>query len=156
MNAQGEDVVAGIRTPHKIELLKDVDLKSYNQLEEIRHILENHYRDMMDLEFTIQNGKLFMLQCRVGKRTAMAALKIAVDMVNEGLIEPWEALMRVEPDQLNQLLRPVFDLKEMKKALDAGNLLTKGLNAGPGAATGKIVFNAEMLKLGLQKVKKLF
>lgn len=143
MNAQGEDVVAGIRTPHKIELLKEIDPESYNQLEKIRKILEKHYRDMLDIEFTIQNKKLYMLQCRVGKRTAMAAMKIAVDMVNEKLIKPKEALMRIEPDQLNQLLRPVFDLNEKKKALAEKRLIAKGLNAGPGAATGKIVFNAE-------------
>ncbi len=143
MNAQGEDVVAGIRTPLPIIQLKDKDPHSYQQLLDIRKILENHYRDMLDIEFTIQNRKLYMLQCRVGKRTAMAAMKIAVDMVKEKLIKPEEALMRVEPDQLNQLLRPVFDLKEKKKALDGGKLLAKGLNAGPGAAAGKIVFNAE-------------
>lgn len=143
MNAQGEDVVAGTRTPLPISQLKEKDLKSYNQLEEIRHILENHYRDMLDIEFTIQNAKLYMLQCRVGKRTALAAMKIAVEMVNEKLIKPEEALMRIEADQLNQLLRPIFDLNEKKKALNNKQLLAKGLNAGPGAATGKVVFNAE-------------
>jgi len=143
MNAQGEDVVAGTRTPLPISELEKNDPKSYQELLKIREILENHYRDMLDIEFTIQEGKLWMLQCRVGKRTAMAAIKIAVDMVNEGLIKPKEALLRIEPDQLNQLLRPVFDLKEKKKALDNGLLLAKGLNAGPGAATGKVVFNAE-------------
>ena len=143
MNAQGEDVVAGIRTPLKIEKLKESDEKSYNQLMDIRNILEKHYRDMLDVEFTIQDGKLYMLQCRIGKRTAMAAVKIAYDMVQEGMIKPKEALMRIEPDQLNQLLRPVFDLKEKKKALENGALLTKGLNAGPGAACGKVVFNGE-------------
>lgn len=143
MNAQGEDVVAGTRTPLPIIQLKDKDEKSYNQLMDIRQILEEHYRDMLDIEFTIQEGTLYMLQCRVGKRTAMAAIKIAYDMVQEGMIKPHEALLRIEPDQLNQLLRPVFDLKEKKKALDAKQLLTKGLNAGPGAAAGKVVFNAE-------------
>ncbi len=143
MNAQGEDVVAGTRTPLPISELEKNDPKSYKELLKIREILENHFRDMLDIEFTIQEGKLWMLQCRVGKRTAMAAIKIAVDMVNEGLIKPKEALLRIEPDQLNQLLRPVFDLKEKKKALDNGLLLAKGLNAGPGAATGKVVFNAE-------------
>jgi pyruvate,orthophosphate dikinase len=143
MNAQGEDVVAGTRTPLPISELEKNDPKSYKELIKIREILENHFRDMLDIEFTIQEGKLWMLQCRVGKRTAMAAIKIAVDMVNEGLIKPKEALLRIEPDQLNQLLRPVFDLKEKKKALDNGLLLAKGLNAGPGAATGKVVFNAE-------------
>ena len=143
MNAQGEDVVAGIRTPLPISQLKDKDQKSYNQLLKIRDILEKHYRDMQDIEFTIQEGKLFMLQCRAGKRTALAAMKIAVDMVNEGLIKPQEALMRIDPDQLNQLLRPIFNLDEKKKALNNKHLLAKGLNAGPGAATGKVVFNAE-------------
>jgi pyruvate,orthophosphate dikinase len=143
MNAQGEDVVAGIRTPYPIDQLKAIDEKSFNQLMEIRQILEKHYRDMQDIEFTIQKGKLYMLQCRNGKRTAFAALKIAYDMVKEGLIKPKEALMRIDPDQLNQLLRPIFDSAEKSKALKGGKLLAKGLNAGPGAATGKVVFNAE-------------
>jgi pyruvate,orthophosphate dikinase len=143
MNAQGEDVVAGIRTPLPISQLEEKDPKSYNELLKIREILEKHYRDMLDIEFTIQDKRLFMLQCRVGKRTAMAAMKIAVDMVSEGLITPKEALMRIEPDQLNQLLRPIFDMQEKAKSLKSGNLLAKGLNAGPGAATGKVVFNAE-------------
>jgi pyruvate,orthophosphate dikinase len=142
MNAQGEDVVAGIRTPLPISQLKEQDLKLYTQLDKIRKILEKHYHDMMDIEFTIQQGKLFMLQCRVGKRTAFAAIKIAVDMVGEKLIDDKEALKRIEPDQLNQLLRPIFDLKEKDAAIKSGRLLAKGLNAGPGAATGRIVFNA--------------
>lgn len=143
MNAQGEDVVAGTRTPHPISLLAEKDAHSYKELMDIREKLEQHYHDMLDVEFTIQDGKLYMLQCRVGKRTAMAAMKIAVDMVNEGLIKPQEALMRIEPDQLNQLLRPVFNLNEKKKALTEGKQLAKGLNAGPGAASGRVVFNAE-------------
>ena len=142
MNAQGEDVVAGTRTPLKIEQLKAENPRIYNQLDEIRSILEHHYHDMMDIEFTIENDKLFMLQCRVGKRTGMAAVKIAVDMFNEKLIDEKEALMRIEPEQLNQLLRPVFDMKEKKAAVAGGRLLATGLNAGPGAATGKIYFNA--------------
>ncbi|MHB8094556.1 MAG: pyruvate, phosphate dikinase [Candidatus Aminicenantales bacterium] len=142
MNAQGEDVVAGIRTPLPISELKKDDPKSYAQLEKIRHTLEKHYTDMMDIEFTIQQGKLYMLQCRVGKRTAFAAIKIAVDMVGEKLISEKEALARIEPDQLNQLLRPIFDLKEKDAAIKGGRLLVKGLNAGPGAATGRIVFNS--------------
>jgi len=142
MNAQGEDVVAGTRTPLKIEQLKAENPPIYNQLEEIRSILEHHYRDMMDIEFTIENDKLFMLQCRVGKRTGFAAVKIAVDMFNEKLIDEKEALMRIEPEQLNQLLRPVFDMKEKQAAVAGGRLLATGLNAGPGAATGKIYFNA--------------
>jgi pyruvate,orthophosphate dikinase len=142
MNAQGEDVVAGIRTPLPIARMKEQDAKMYAQLDRIRKILEKHYRDMMDIEFTIQQGKLYMLQCRVGKRTAFAAIKIAVDMVAEKLIAEKEALARIEPDQLNQLLRPVFDLKEKKGAIEGGRLLARGLNAGPGAATGRVVFNA--------------
>ncbi len=142
MNAQGEDVVAGTRTPLKIEQLKAENPGIYSQLEEIRSILEHHYHDMMDIEFTIENNVLFMLQCRVGKRTGFAAVKIAVDMFNEKLIDEKEALMRIEPEQLNQLLRPVFDMNEKQAAIKEGRLLAKGLNAGPGAATGKIYFNA--------------
>ena len=142
MNAQGEDVVAGIRTPLPIADLAERNPVIYKQLDRIRHTLEKHYRDMMDIEFTIQEGKLYMLQCRVGKRTAFAAIKIAVDMVGERLISDREALGRIEPDQLNQLLRPVFDLKEKESAVKGGRLLAKGLNAGPGAATGRVVFNA--------------
>jgi pyruvate,orthophosphate dikinase len=142
MNAQGEDVVAGTRTPLPIADLKRDDAKAYAELERIRHTLERHYRDMMDIEFTIQQGKLYMLQCRVGKRTAFAAIKIAVDMVGEGLIGEKEALSRIEPDQLNQLLRPIFDHAEKEAAIKGGRLLAKGLNAGPGAATGRLVFNS--------------
>ena len=142
MNAQGEDVVAGIRTPLPIADLRKDDPKAHAQLEKIRHILEKHYTDMMDIEFTIQQGKLYMLQCRVGKRTAFAAIRIAVDMVGERLISEKEALARIEPDQLNQLLRPIFDPAEKEAAVKGGRLLAKGLNAGPGAATGRIVFNS--------------
>ena len=142
MNAQGEDVVAGIRTPLPIVELKKDDPKAYAELETIRHILEKHYTDMMDIEFTIQQGKLYMLQCRVGKRTAFAAIRIAVDMVGERLISEKEALARIEPDQLNQLLRPIFDRAEKEAAIKGGRLLAKGLNAGPGAATGRVVFNS--------------
>ncbi|MCE1275083.1 MAG: pyruvate, phosphate dikinase, partial [Chlorobiales bacterium] len=143
MNAQGEDVVAGTRTPLKIEQLALENPKIYGQLEDIRSILEKHYRDMMDIEFTIESDKLFMLQCRVGKRTGFAAIKIAVDMFNEGLIDEKEVLRRIEPEQLNQLLRPVFDLNEKRSAVDGGRLLATGLNAGPGAACGRIYFNAD-------------
>jgi pyruvate, orthophosphate dikinase len=142
MNAQGEDVVAGTRTPLPIAELKNDDPKSYAELEKIRRILEKHYTDMMDIEFTIQQRRLYMLQCRVGKRTAFAAIKIAVDMVGEKLVGEREALTRIEPDQLNQLLRPVFDYAEKEAAIRSGRLLAKGLNAGPGAATGRIVFNS--------------
>jgi len=153
LNAQGEDVVAGIRTPLPINKRQKTD-KSVRSLEEvwpdiydeiirIRGTLEKNYRDMQDVEFTIQNKKLWMLQTRNGKRTAFAAFKIAVDMVKEGLISKEDALMRIEPEQLNQLLRPIFDPKEKDKSIKAGNLVAKGLNAGPGAATGKVVYNAE-------------
>ncbi|MBW2148754.1 MAG: pyruvate, phosphate dikinase [Deltaproteobacteria bacterium] len=152
MNAQGEDVVAGIRTPQPINRLQkgdspEISLEEempgiYRQLEDIRVKLDHHYRDMQDIEFTIQKGRLWMLQTRAGKRTGFAAFKIAVDMVKEGLIEKETALLRVDPDQLNQLLQPIFDHQEKKKALDGGRLLAKGLNAGPGAASGKVVFNA--------------
>ncbi len=152
VNAQGEDVVAGIRTPQPINKLQKTDPdqisleeampEAYAELERIRKILDRHYRDMQDIEFTIQQGKLWMLQTRSGKRTGFAAFKIAVDMVREGILSQEEALMRVEPNQLNQLLRPIFDMEAKQKALNSGALLAKGLNAGPGAASGRVVFNA--------------
>ncbi len=142
INAQGEDVVAGIRTPQKISHLKDIMPEVYRQFEEIANRLEQHYRQMQDMEFTIQKGRLWMLQTRAGKRTGFAAFRIAVDMVEEGLISKEEALLRVEPDQLNQLLRPVFDAEQKRQAVARGDLLTRGLNAGPGAASGLVVFNA--------------
>ncbi|MDH4262360.1 MAG: pyruvate, phosphate dikinase [Spirochaetia bacterium] len=141
-NAQGEDVVAGVRTPIPISELQKDDARLYDELNAIRLKLENHFKDMMDIEFTIQLGKLWILQARVGKRTGFAAIKIAVDMVREGLITKNEAILRIDPNQLNQLLRPVFDIKEKKKAIDNNRLLATGLNAGPGAACGKVVFNA--------------
>lgn len=141
-NAQGEDVVAGVRTPHEIGELKKDNPKIYKELDKIRLKLEKHYKDMMDVEFTIQQGKLWMLQARVGKRTGFAAIKIAVDMVREKLIPKKEALLRIDPEQLNQLLRPIFDGSEKQKAVKAGSLLAKGLNAGPGAAAGKVAFTA--------------
>lgn len=139
MNAQGEDVVAGIRTPETIDTLKEVMPDCYNEFVRICETLENHYKDMQDMEFTIENGKLFMLQTRNGKRTAQAALKIAVDLVNEGMITKEEALLKVEPKQLDQLLHPNFDIKALKEA----KVVAKGLAASPGAATGKIYFTAE-------------
>jgi pyruvate,orthophosphate dikinase len=142
MNAQGEDVVAGIRTPLHISELKKARPVIYKQLDLIRKNLEKHFHDMMDIEFTIQDGKLYMLQCRAGKRTALAAIRIAIDMVKERLITDKEALMRIEPDALNQLLRPIFDLLEKDIAIKNGRLLAKGLAAGPGAATGRVVFTA--------------
>ncbi len=153
MNAQGEDVVAGIRTPQPINQLQkgDRDVLSleeempeiYAELDGIRIQLDTHYREMQDIEFTIQKGKLWMLQTRSGKRTGVASVRIAVEMVEEGLISKEEALMRVEPDQLNQLLQPTFSPAEKKKIINEGKLLAVGLNAGPGAASGKVVFNAE-------------
>ncbi len=139
MNAQGEDVVAGVRTPKTIDQLKEVMPEAYDQFTAICDKLENHYRDMQDMEFTIENKKLFMLQTRNGKRTAKAALKIAVDLVHEGLINEEEAVMMVDPKQLDALLHPTFDLAALKDAQP----ITQGLPASPGAATGKIVFNAE-------------
>ena len=142
-NAQGEDVVAGTRTPNPISELQKDDPKIYKQLDDIRNKLEKHYKDMMDVEFTIQQGKLWMLQCRVGKRTGFAAIKMAVDMVKEKLIQKEEAIARIEPNQLNQLLRPIFDIDQKRKAIDEGRLIAKGLNAGPGAASGKVALSAQ-------------
>jgi pyruvate, orthophosphate dikinase len=142
MNAQGEDVVAGTRTPLPIGQLEQINPEVYKELIQIRNKLDRHYRDMQDVEFTIQEGTLYMLQTRAGKRTGFAAIQIAVDMVKEGLIKKEEALMRIEPEQLNQFLRPIFDLEQKKAAVDGDRLLAKGLNAGPGAACGRIVFNA--------------
>lgn len=142
-NAQGEDVVAGTRTPHPISELKKEDPKIYKQLDNFRKILGKHYKEMMDIEFTIQQGKLWMLQCRVGKRTGFAAIRMAVDMVKEKLISKEEAISRIEPNQLNQLLRPIFDQSEKNKAISEGKLLAKGLNAGPGAASGKVALSAQ-------------
>ena len=142
-NAQGEDVVAGTRTPHPISELKKDNPKIYKQLDGFRKLLEKHYKEMMDIEFTIQQGKLWMLQCRVGKRTGFAAIRMAVDMVKEKLISKEDAISRIEPNQLNQLLRPIFDQNQKNKAISEGKLLAKGLNAGPGAASGKIALSAQ-------------
>ena len=139
MNAQGEDVVAGIRTPQSIDTLKYINSEAYNDFLKFADRLEKHYKDMQDMEFTIEHGKLYMLQTRNGKRTAQAALKIAVDLVAEGMIDEKEAVLRVEPDQLNQLLHPNFDQKKLKSAKP----VAKGLPASPGAATGKVVFTAQ-------------
>jgi len=147
VNAQGEDVVAGIRTPQPINnhqkkpgdlpSMEDVLPECYKQLAEIRNILEKHYKDMQDIEFTIEKGKLFMLQTRNGKRTAQAAIKVAVDMVSEGLIDQKTAVLRVAPSQLDQLLHPSLDPKVEKK------VIAKGLPASPGAAGGSVVFTAD-------------
>ncbi len=143
INAQGEDVVAGIRTPQPIETLKEVMPEVYEEFDRIAHILENHYKDMQDMEFTIENGKLFMLQTRNGKRTAQAALKVAVDMVEEGMLTKEEAILKVEPKQLDQLLHPTFDAESLK----TGKVIARGLAASPGAACGKIYFSAEDVTL---------
>jgi pyruvate,orthophosphate dikinase len=151
-NAQGEDVVAGIRTPMPIsraqalegeKSLEETMPEVYAQLEDVYKKLEGHYRDMQDIEFTIQSGKLYLLQTRTGKRTGFAAVTIACEMVDEKLIEPKEAVARVEAGQIVQLLAPIFDQKEKEKALRGGRQLGRGLPAGPGAATGRIAFNAE-------------
>jgi len=150
MNAQGEDVVAGIRTPESIDKLKEINPDVYDQFVKIAETLEKHYRDMQDMEFTIERGKLFMLQTRNGKRTAQAALKIAVDLVNEGMITKEEAILKVEPKQLDTLLHPTFDVK----ALKAATPIAKGLPASPGAATGKIYFTAEDAKNAFESGEK--
>ncbi len=142
-NAQGEDVVAGIRTPKKISAMKDELPRVYAQFEKIAQRLERHYKDAQDLEFTIERGKLYMLQTRSAKRTARAAVKIATDMVREGLINRDEAVRRVDPMQVEQLLLPRFDETAVEKARAAGRYLARGLNASPGAATGRAVFDAD-------------
>ncbi len=143
INAQGEDVVAGIRTPQKIATLEKKMPAVYDQFVEIVAKLEDHYRDMQDIEFTVERGELFMLQTRTGKRTGFAEVRIAVEMEREKLITAEEAILRVNPDSLNQLLRPIFDPDAKYAAMRDGKILAKGLNAGPGAATGRIVFNAQ-------------
>ena len=151
MNAQGEDVVAGIRTPQKLSQLEQTNKAIYDQLCEIRDRLEKHYHDMQDMEFTVEEGKLFMLQCRNGKRTGAAAVKMAVDMVAEGLITKEQALLRVEPEQLNQLLLPQLDKDAVKKAIE----IAGGLNASPGAGCGQIVFTAEEAEAWAKEGKKV-
>ncbi|HEX9142713.1 MAG TPA: pyruvate, phosphate dikinase, partial [Candidatus Binatia bacterium] len=143
VNAQGEDVVAGIRTPRPIIELKTIMPKSHAQLQKVCNAIEKHYKEMQDIEFTIENDKLWLLQTRSGKRTGFAAVRIAVDMVEERIISKREALLRIEPDQLNQLLRPIFDQNDKERAKKEGRLLGEGLAAGPGAATGRVVFHAD-------------
>src|SRR5579863_10026298 len=143
LNAQGEDVVAGIRTPSKISRLEHDLPHVYQQFQEIAHRLEQHYRDMQDLEFTVEKGHLYMLQTRSAKRSAQAAVKVLVDMVAEGLITDEEAVKRAETGQVYQLLLPRFDDKEKRRAASEGRWLAKGLNASPGAASGKAVFDAD-------------
>lgn len=150
INAQGEDVVAGIRTPQAISTLETVMPEVYAQFADIAKTLENHYKDMQDMEFTIENGKLFMLQTRNGKRTASAALKIAVDLVNEGMITKEEAILKVEPKQLDSLLHPTFN----SEALKSGKVVATGLAASPGAGAGKIYFTAESVTEHAKKGEK--
>ena len=147
INAQGEDVVAGIRTPQPISTLKEVMPEIYLQFEKIAKILEQHYRDMQDMEFTIEKGKLYMLQTRNGKRTATAAIKIAVVLVKEHMISKEEALLKVEPKQLEQLLHPNFDMEDLKSA----KAIATGLAASPGAGTGKIYFDAKDISLAKKR-----
>ena len=138
VNAQGEDVVAGVRTPMNIEMMAEAFPQAYEDFTKISTLLEKHYKDMQDMEFTVERGKLYMLQTRIGKRTAHAAVKVAVDMVKEGLIDKATAVTRLEPEQIDQLLHPMFD----KKGLAAANNIAKGLPASPGAACGQIYFTA--------------
>ena len=151
MNAQGEDVVAGIRTPQKIDQLKEVMPAAYDQFVEICNKLENHYRDMQDMEFTIENGKLYMLQTRNGKRTAAAALQIAVDLVNEGMISKEEAVAMIDAKSLDAVLHPAFDAAALKAATPIGSALP----ASPGAACGKVVFTAEDAIVWAEKGEKV-
>ncbi len=151
MNAQGEDVVAGIRTPQKLSQLEKTNKAIYDELCQIRERLEKHYHDMQDMEFTVEEGKLYMLQCRNGKRTGAAAVKMAVDMVAEGLITKEQALLRVEPEQLNQLLLPQLDKDAVKKAVE----IAAGLNASPGAGCGQIVFTADEAEAWAKDGKKV-
>ncbi len=164
INAQGEDVVAGIRTPNPLNddtkneqnkhlaSMQELMPETYKELCDIRNILEHNYKDMLDIEFTIQEGKLYMLQCRVGKRTGVAAMTMALDMLHEGLIDEKEVLLRVAPAQLDELLHPILDVADEKKH----NVIAKGLPAGPGGAVGKIAFDSETsMKYTANKVKNI-
>ena len=151
MNAQGEDVVAGIRTPRPIDQLAEADANSYKQLVAIRNRLEKHYRDMQDVEFTIECGKLYMLQTRTGKRTIFAAVRMAVEMVKQRLITPEQAVMRIDAEQLAQLFAPIFDTKDIAERTP----LTRGLNASPGAAAGQIVFTAREAERWVHNARKV-
>ena len=151
MNAQGEDVVAGIRTPLSIEHLNDINPEIYQEFMDLSEKLEHHYRDMQDIEFTIEKGKLYILQTRNGKRTAAAALRVAVELEEAGLIDKNEAIMRIEPDQLDQLLHPNFDPDALAKA----PVIAKGLAASPGAASGKVYFTAESATEAAQRGEKV-
>ena len=150
-NAQGEDVVAGVRTPMPISQMEEKFPEAYEQFVKVCALLEDHYRDMQDMEFTVENGKLYMLQCRNGKRTAQAALKIACDLVDEGMIDEKQAVLMIEPRNLDTLLHPQFDAKALKTATPIG----KGLGASPGAGAGKIVFSAEDAKAWAARKEKV-
>ena len=151
VNAQGEDVVAGVRTPMPIAEMADKFPEAFDQFKKVCETLENHYRDMQDMEFTVENKKLYMLQTRNGKRTAEAAVKVAVDMVNEEKIDKETAIMRIAPEQIDQLLHPAFDAEELKKHTPIG----KGLPASPGAACGEIVFSADDAAVAKEAGKKV-
>ncbi len=153
-NAQGEDVVAGVRTPMPIAKMAEVFPEVYKQFQEVCKILENHYRDMQDMEFTVENEKLYMLQTRNGKRTAAAAIKIACDLIDEGMITEQEAIMQIDAKSLDMLLHPQFDPKALKEA-DKNNVVGKGIAASPGAAAGSIVFTAEDAVIEGKKGKKV-
>jgi Phosphoenolpyruvate synthase/pyruvate phosphate dikinase len=144
LNAQGEDVVAGIRNTSKIEGLKVEIPDAYKTFMDITERLEKHYKEMQDVEFTIERGKLWMLQTRNGKRSAKAAIKIAYDMVNENFITKEEAIMRVSPEQVDQMLHPQFSLEDKEKAKKEKGLLAKGVAASPGAAVGQVYFDADL------------
>ncbi len=150
-NAQGEDVVSGVRTPMPIAQMEEKFPEAYEQFVEVCGILEDHYRDMQDMEFTVENGKLYMLQCRNGKRTAQAALKIACDLVDEGMIDEKQAVLMIDPRNLDTLLHPQFDAAKLKAATPIG----KGLGASPGAACGKVVFSAEDAKAWAERKEKV-
>ncbi len=155
VNAQGEDVVAGTRTPKKISEMQKEMPTVFDELLATTAKLEKHYLEMQDIEFTIESGKLFILQTRTGKRTAAAAVKVAVDMAEEGIIPRDEALIRVEPTQLNQLLLPSFIPGDKDKAKKEGRLIATGLNASPGAAIGRIAFDPDQVESATQKGEKV-
>jgi pyruvate,orthophosphate dikinase len=154
INAQGEDVVAGVRNPEPLARLREVMPAPYGELVAIRNKLESHYRDLQDLEFTIERGRLYILQTRSGKRTGFAAVRVALEMVAEGLLTRDEAMLRIEPNAINHLLQPIFDPKEKTKAVAEHRLMAKGLAAGPGAASGRIYFTADALEAAKAKADK--
>ncbi len=154
INAQGEDVVAGVRTPQPLQELRKAMPAVYTELFAIRNKLESHYRDIQDIEFTVSRGKLYILQTRTGKRTGFASVRIALEMVAEGLLMRDEAMMRIEPNAINHLLQPIFDAGDKKKAVDDRRLLARGLAAGPGAASGRIYFTADALEAAKAKADR--